>query len=274
MPKFGQTDADHGQRPGGARESQRVGSKRSDEGTALAQTIANDERLIFALDVPSAEEARAMVTRLGDSVRFYKLGLELFVAGGYIELVDWLTSRGKQVFVDLKFFDVPETVARAVARLKDYGARFATVHGNDAILRAAVDAAEGVDILAVTALTSLDQGDIEDLGFRCDVRELVLSRARRARAIGCAGVISSGLEAPALRAALGDRFLIVTPGIRPVANKALDDQKRTVDVEEAFANGADYIVMGRPIAKASDPRAAAEAIQARIARYFAERGGQ
>jgi orotidine-5'-phosphate decarboxylase len=235
--------------------------------------IVPAERLIFALDMPSPEAARQLVETLGDAVRFYKIGLELFVAGGYFELIEWLRARDKKVFVDLKFFDVPETVRSAVRQLAPYHATFATVHGNDAILRAAVEAARGtgtdLGILAVTVLTSLDQADLDDLGFACDPRTLVLSRARRALAIGCRGVISSGLEAAALRESLGDQLLVVTPGIRPVLNRPVDDQKRTMDVEDAFLSGADYIVVGRPIRQAPDPRAAAAAIQDRIARLFA-----
>lgn len=225
------------------------------------------ERLIFAMDVPSPEEARALTEQLGDSVEFYKLGLELFMAGGYWELVDWLIARGKRVFVDLKFFDVPNTVASAVARLDGRGVACCTVHGNDAMLRAAVEAKGNVLILAVTALTSLDQGDLDDLGFQCSPRELVLSRAKRALEMGCDGIISSGLEAPAIRESLGERLLVITPGIRPVAND--DDQKRVVTVEDAFRNGADHIVVGRPIRKAEDPRAAAEGVQSTIASVFA-----
>ncbi len=230
------------------------------------------ERLIFALDVPSPTLARELVETLGDAVRFYKIGLELFMAGGYFELIEWLRARDKKVFVDLKFFDVPETVRSAVRQLEPYGATFATVHGNDAILRAAVEATQEMEgelgILAVTALTSLDQADLADLGFTCDPKTLVLSRARRALAIGCRGVISSGLEAAGLRAGLGEKLLIVTPGIRPVLNRPADDQKRTMDVEDAFLSGADHIVVGRPIRQAPDPRAAAAAIQQRIARLF------
>ena len=229
--------------------------------------IPPSERLIFALDVPTADEARRYVEILGDSVRFYKLGLELFMAGGYFELVDDMLARGKKIFVDLKFFDVPETVKRAVARLDGRGVSFATVHGNENILEAACSAKGDVKILAVTVLTSLDEGDLRDLGFRCNPKELVLSRAKRALAVGCDGVISSGLEAPELRSELGERFLVVTPGIRPVAN--VDDQKRTVNVEQAFRNGADYIVVGRPIKAAPDPRQAAESIQKTIASVFA-----
>lgn len=224
------------------------------------------ERLIFALDVPSTDDAIRLVTTLGEAVSFYKLGLELFMAGGYFELMDRLSEQGKKVMVDLKFFDVPETVRLAVRQLAKHRPSFATVHGNDAILAAAAGEKGPVRILAVTVLTSLDQGDLTDLGFQCDVEALVLSRARRALALGCDGVVSSGLEAERLRESLGDRFLIVTPGIRPVANT--DDQKRTVDVEQAFRNGADYIVVGRPIRDAADPRAAAERIQERIQTLF------
>ena len=226
------------------------------------------DRLIVALDVPDHEQARAFVGGLGDSVTFYKVGLELFMAGNYWELAAWLTGQGKKVFADLKFFDVPETVRAAVRRLQGRGVSFTTVHGNDAIMRAAAEAKGEVKILAVTVLTSLDQGDLADLGFSCNVADLVLSRARRALEIGCDGVVSSGLEAPRLREHLGERFLVVTPGIRPVLNRPADDQKRTVDIEEAFRGGADYIVVGRPIRSAPDPRAAAQTIQRRIAALF------
>ena len=229
--------------------------------------IARAERLIVALDLANAKEAQALVERLGDAVRFYKIGLELFMAGGYFELVQWIGSRGAKVFVDLKFFDVPETVRRAVANLRGRGVTFATVHGNQAMMEAAAREKGEVKILAVTALTSLDRGDLDDLGFSCDVGRLVLSRARRAIEAGCDGVISSGLEAQALKTEFKDRLLVVTPGIRPVENRA-DDQKRTVDVAQAFANGADYIVVGRPIRDAADPRAAAQAVQATIATIF------
>jgi orotidine-5'-phosphate decarboxylase len=230
--------------------------------------IPRRERLIFPHDVDSYEEALELVDRLGDSVAFYKLGLQLFMSRRYFELVEVLRARHKQVFVDLKFFDVPETVASAVRMLAGTGAAFATVHGNDAMLEAAARAKKDTKILAVTVLTSLDRGDLRDLGFDVAVEQLVLSRARRALALGCDGVISSGLEAQALRAELGERFLIVSPGIRPIENRLQDDQKRVVSVEQAFRNGADYIVVGRPIRNAPDPRAAAEAVQATIAQLF------
>jgi orotidine-5'-phosphate decarboxylase len=230
--------------------------------------IAREDRLIVALDVPSVTEAKALVERLGDSARFYKIGLELFMAGNYFELLEWLTRRGCKVFVDLKFFDIPETVASAVRALRDRGATFATVHGNQAMLEAAGREKGELKILAVTVLTSLDRGDLDDLGFQCDVERLVLSRARRALEAGCDGVISSGLEAAALRREVDDRLLVITPGIRPVDNRSVQDQKRTVDVAQAFESGADYIVVGRPIRNAPDPRAAAHAVQQTIASLF------
>ena len=226
------------------------------------------ERLIVALDVAGADEARRLVERLGDSASFYKVGLELFMSGAAFDLIGWLKQRGARVFADFKLFDVPETVAAAVRSLSRHGADFATVHGNQAIMEAAGREKGAMKILAVTALTSLDRGDLDDLGFRCDVEALVLSRARRALAAGCDGVISSGLEAPALKRELGERLLVVTPGIRPVENRPADDQKRTVDAAQAFRNGADYIVVGRPIRNAPDPRAAALAIQGTIAEIF------
>jgi len=228
------------------------------------------DRLIVALDLPTARQARELVLSLGEAAGFYKTGLELFMGGDYFPLLEWLRARGKKIFVDLKFFDVPATVARAVARLNGRGVEFVTVHGNDRMMRAAAEAARDVKALAVTALTSLDRGDLDDLGFDCDVEQLVLSRARRALQHGCAGVIASPQEAPQLRAALGDGLLIVTPGIRPLVNDeaGFDDQKRTATVRAAIAGGADYIVVGRPIRDAADPARAAEEIQKQIAAHL------
>ena len=229
--------------------------------TSKAEIPASD-RLIVALDVPTISAAKELVTVLDDAVVFYKVGLELFMSGGAFELVTWLRERDKKVFVDLKFFDVPATVGRAVSQLNGLGITFATIHGNDAIMQAAASAAEDVDILAVTVLTSLDRGDMSDLGFECDVSELVVSRARRAVVHGCAGVVASGQEAALLRRELGNTLLVVVPGIRPVDNQ--DDQKRTVSAEQALSDGADYLVVGRPIRDANDPKAAAEQIQEEI----------
>jgi orotidine-5'-phosphate decarboxylase len=232
------------------------------------KSIPARERLIFALDVADPAAARRLADQLGETVHFYKLGLELFMSGGYFELLDWMVRRDKKVFVDLKFFDVPATVAAAVKQLRNRGVTLTTVHGNQAIMEAAAAAKGDVKVLAVTVLTSLDRGDLDDLGFTCDVEKLVLSRARRALEAGCDGVVSSGLEASKLREFIDHRLLVVVPGIRPVENKPVDDQKRTVDVARAFASGADYIVVGRPIRDAADPRAAAAAIQKTIAGVF------
>ncbi len=232
------------------------------------QAVSRRERLIVALDVPSAAEARALVERIGDAACFYKIGLELFTAGGYFELLEWLVARGNKVFADLKLYDIPETVRRAVANLRASGASFLTVHGQRSILEAAAREKGALAILAVTVLTSFDASDLAEMGAGADVGALVLSRARHALEAGCDGVISSGHEAPAIKAEFGDRLLVVAPGIRPAGKRPADDQKRTVDVAQAFANGADYIVVGRPVRDAADPRAAAEAIQATIAAAF------
>ena len=221
------------------------------------------KRLIIALDVPTGAQARDLVEDLGDTVSFYKVGLELFTGDDGFAMVDWLTRRGKEVFVDLKFFDVPATVARAVSQLRGRQVSFATVHGNDAMMRAAAEAAGEVGILAVTVLTSLDAADMRDLGFDCDIPALVRSRALRAVALGCAGVVASGQEAAMLRKTLGGDGLIVTPGIRPVRQD--DDQKRTVTPTQALRDGADYLVIGRPVRDADNPREAARVIQDEIA---------
>ena len=220
------------------------------------------ERLIFALDVPDTKAALELIDQLDDSVAFYKLGLEMFLSGGYFELLSELKSRGKRVFADLKLFDIPATVAAAVRQLANHDIDFCTVHGNDGMLRAAAAEKREMKILAVTALTSLDQGALQDLGFQCDVRALVLSRARRALTAGCDGVVSSGLEVPALREDVDHALVTVCPGIRPVEND--DDQERVVSPGQAIRNGADYLVVGRPIRDAESPREAAELIQAQI----------
>lgn len=227
------------------------------------------DRLIVALDVPEAADARALVERIDDGATFYKIGMELCMAPGFFELLAWLRARDLKVFVDLKFFDIPETVARAVARLSEQGAQFCTIHGNQSIMQAAAKAkSNGLKVLAVTALTSLDRGDLDDLGFACDVEALVLSRARRALAAGCDGVVSSGLEVARLRAEAPSELICVTPGIRPVDNDevaaGVGDQKRVMTPTLALAAGADYLVVGRPIRDAADPRAAALAIQSEI----------
>ena len=235
----------------------------------LKKNIVNKDRLIFALDVDDCKKAKNLVEELGDSVSFYKLGLELMMTDEYFDLMSWMLKKDKKIFADLKFFDIPATVGAAVRSLKNRGASFVTVHGNQAIMEtAAENKGDSLKVMAVTALTSLDRGDLNDLGFDCDVSELVLSRAKRALEAGCDGVISSGIEAPQLRKYIDEKLLVITPGIRPVDNKPCEDQKRVVTVEKAFSNGADYIVIGRPIRDANNSRLAAENIQKSIDRIF------
>ena len=231
----------------------------------LKKNIVNKDRLIFALDVDDCKKAKNLVEELGDSVSFYKLGLELMMTAEYFDLMSWMLKKDKKIFADLKFFDIPATVGAAVRSLKNRGASFVTVHGNQAIMESAAEnKGDSLKVMAVTALTSLDRGDLNDLGFDCDVSELVLSRAKRALEAGCDGVISSGIEAPLLRKHINEKLLVITPGIRPVDNKPCEDQKRVVTVEKAFSNGADYIVIGRPIRDANNSRLAAENIQKSI----------
>ena len=231
-----------------------------------ALSLTTRERLIFALDVPGRAEAIAWIDRLGDSVAFYKIGMELLASGEYFDVLGVLADRGKRVFVDLKFFDIPATVAGTIARLSRWRVDYCTIHGwHPAMMQAAAEANAGdMRLLAVTVLTSMGRADLAQMGIDREPVDVVVQRARAAQAAGIDGVIASGQEAAPIRAATGAGFSIVCPGIRP-GGPAGDDQQRTVGVAEAFANGADAIVVGRPIRKAADPRTAAEAIQAEIA---------
>ena len=229
--------------------------------------IPRRERLIAALDVPTTAEARQLVEKLGNSVSFYKIGLELSTSGGYFELLDWLVKRGNRVFCDLKLHDIPETVRRAVANLRGRGVTFLTVHADRGVMEAAVKEKGDIGILAVTVLTSTSQADLAELGYAGKLEDLALSRARAAADLGCDGIICSGLEVAGIKAKFGPKLLAITPGIRPAGGDA-GDQKRVVDVAQAFRNGADYIVVGRPIRDAKDPAAAADAIQNTIAEAF------
>jgi orotidine-5'-phosphate decarboxylase len=226
------------------------------------------DRLIFALDVPTLKEATEWVDRLGDAVTFYKLGLEFCMSGDYFTLLRELRARGKNVFADLKFYDVPATVRGAVANLATSGATFCTLHGVSSIYAEAVKVKSGMKLLAVTVLTSFDANDTAELGWSGPVEDLVSQRARRAVASGIDGLICSAQEAARLRRELGPEPIIITPGIRADSERGGDDQKRTMTLEAAFRNGADHIVVGRPIRKASNPRAAAEEMQSRIAALF------
>ena len=216
--------------------------------------IPLNERIILALDVESTEKAKDLVKKTESHINFYKVGLQLFMAGCF-EIVDWLAARDHKVMVDLKFFDIPETVKLAVAQLNNRGVTFATIHGNDPIIRAAVEAKGDLALLAVTVLTSFGQEDMQAMGMTKSIEELVYFRAKRALELGCDGVVSSGLEAPRLRLDLGNKLLLVTPGIRPGANTydKKDDQQRVVTARQAMASGVDYLVVGRPISKAADP---------------------
>jgi len=236
--------------------------------TEPSRRIANRERLIFALDVPDLDAAKSLVSQLGDSVAFYKIGLELATSRHYFELLDWLLRHDKKVFADLKLYDIPATVTAAVRQLARSGATFLTVHADRAVAEAAAQAkGDALKILAVTVLTSVAPSDLAEMGIALSLEELALKRARQAVSAGCDGVIASGLEAAPLRAALGAKALIVTPGIRP-AGGAAADQRRVVTPTLAFQAGADHIVVGRPIRDAADPYRAASAIQEEIAGVF------
>ena len=223
------------------------------------------EKIIVALDVENVEQAKALVKRCESQVSFYKVGLQLFM-GSWFETVDWLVDRGHKVMLDLKFFDIPETVRLAVEQVNSRGVSLTTIHGNDPIIRAAVAARGDMQLLAVTVLTSFGEEDMRAMGMTGSIADLVSYRAARALALGCDGVVSSGLEAERLRRELGDRLLIVTPGIRPGANVASveDDQQRVVSAGEAIKNGASHVVVGRPISRAADPLAVIARLQEEI----------
>ena len=231
-----------------------------------ALQLGERERLIFALDAPGRDQALAWVDRLGDAVDFYKIGMELLASGDYFTVLDELARRDKRIFVDLKFFDIPATVAGVIRGLSRWPVTFATIHGWHAgMMQAAAEALDGdLRLLAVTVLTSMDGNDLKQLGISGETTDIVVERAWAAKTAGIDGVIASGQEAGLIRAACGPDFSIVCPGIRP-GGPVADDQKRTVGVAEAFARGADAIVVGRPISQAADPRAAAEMIQLEIA---------
>lgn len=213
--------------------------------------------IIVALDVPSPDEARALVQKIGEAAGFYKVGMELYAAAG-IAFVDELLQAGHKVFLDLKFYDIPETVKRATAQVARLGVHLLTVHGSNAVMRAAVEgrADSALRLLGVTVLTSFDQSDLADLGYSCPVEDLVALRVRKAKEAAIDGIVCSPLEAASVRATLGPDAIIVTPGVRsPGAGKG--DQKRVATPAEAIAAGATYLVIGRQITRAEDPRAEA-----------------
>jgi orotidine-5'-phosphate decarboxylase len=221
--------------------------------------------IIVALDVESVAAARALVSQLGPAVDFYKVGMELYAAAG-MEIVRDLQAQGNSVFLDLKFYDIPETVRRAVAQVAKTGVRFLTVHGSASIMRAAVEGkgSSSLQLLAVTVLTSFGPEDMEDLGFHGEIADLVGRRARQAIACGIDGLVASPLEAAALRKIVGADTILVTPGVRS-AGAAKGDQKRVATPAEAIRDGADYLVIGRQITRAADPAAEAARVLQEIA---------
>jgi orotidine-5'-phosphate decarboxylase len=227
------------------------------------------DRLIVSLDLPSLEPAEAMIARLGDSVTFYKIGYQLVYAGG-LSLAQKLRAAGKKVFIDVKLHDIGNTVTRGVESLSTSGATFLTVHAYPQTMQAAVEGRgnSALKILAVTVLTSYNETDLQEAGYRHTIADLVAVRARQAKALGVDGLVCSPEEVAVLRGIVGDRMSLVTPGIRP-AGSSSGDQKRIMTPARAIAAGADYLVIGRPIVEASDPKAAAEAIQAEIAQALA-----
>jgi orotidine-5'-phosphate decarboxylase len=225
--------------------------------------IDSRDRLIVALDLSSVEAAEALIARLGDSVTFYKIGYQLAYAGG-LPLAAKLADRGKKVFIDLKLHDIGNTVAKGVESVARLGATFATVHAYPQTMKAAVEArGPSLKILAVTVLTSYDDDDLHAAGYRFGVSDLVEARALQAQALGIDGLVCSGEEAATVRGIVGAQMALVTPGIRP-AGGAMGDQKRVMTPGRAIGAGADYLVVGRPVVEASDPKAAAEAIVAEI----------
>lgn len=233
----------------------------------MGKTIPLRERIIVALDLDHPDKAKEIVKKCESHTGFFKVGLQLFMAD-WFNTVDWILDRGHQVMLDLKFFDIPETVKLAVEQVNDRGVSLATIHGNDPIIRAAVSARGDMKLLAVTVLTSFGEEDMRAMGMTGSIADLVYHRAQTALDLGCDGVVSSGLEASRLRSALGDKLLIVTPGIRPGANvtEQNDDQKRVMTAGLAVKGGADHLVVGRPITKAADPVKVIELMQAEIER--------
>jgi orotidine-5'-phosphate decarboxylase len=231
---------------------------------AEVDRLAPRDRLIVALDIPNIGEARGLVERIGDSASFYKVGMELAYGDG-LPLVSELVSAGKQVFLDLKLHDIPNTVERATAQAARLGAKFLTVHAYPQTMRAAVAGAKGsgMQILAVTVLTSYDDADLFEAVYRFGVVETVRRRAEQALELGVDGLVASAAEAATVRQIVGPEFVLVTPGIRP-AWGAIDDQKRVATPAEAIRNGADYLVVGRPVTQSPDPRAVAEEVVAEI----------
>ena len=230
-------------------------------------SIPLEERIIFALDVADPREAMALVDRLAGRIRFFKVGLQLFFAGGW-PVVEYIVAKGCKVMLDLKLYDIPATVRLAVRQFADRGITFTTVHGYGPVVAAALEADTSIQILAVTVLTSFGPEQVAELQYQGTVDDLVLQRAETVLRLGCHGVVCSAREAGLLRQRLGSDFTMVTPGIRPTG-ASLDDQQRVATPGRAIADGADYLVIGRPIRDAVDSDSCIQAIQAEIAAALA-----
>ena len=226
------------------------------------ERIPLNQRIIFALDFADPREALAWVDRIDDQVQFFKVGLQLFLAGGW-PVIDHIVGRGNQVMLDLKLYDIPATVQLAVAQFGGRGITFATVHGYGPVVEAALAADSGVQILAVTVLTSMGSDELTELNYRGTVEQLVMERARRVLSLGCDGIVCSAREAAGLRRELGPEFSMITPGIRP-SDAAANDQQRIAAPGRAILDGADHLVIGRPIRDAENPMETIAAIQEEI----------
>lgn len=226
-------------------------------------TIPLNERIIFALDLADPRQAIRRVEELDEQIRFFKVGMQLFFAGGW-QVVDRIANRGNKVMLDLKLYDIPATVELAVRQFAERGVTLTTVHGYAPVVEAALAADSGVDILAVTVLTSFGEAQLAELDYRGTVEDLVVKRARTAVELGCHGVVCSAREAAMLRSELGHDFTMVTPGIRP-SGAGRDDQQRVATPGSAIGNGADYLVIGRPIRDADNPQQVIAAIQEEVA---------
>ncbi len=229
--------------------------------------IPLDQRIIFALDLDTEQKAQEWVSLLSHRITYYKVGMELFLAGGW-RIVDWILQQGHQVMLDLKLYDVPRTVQASVQQIRHRPVSTLTVHGDQAILESACEASGRTKILAVTVLTRLESDSLLQMGFSGSPGDLALQRARMAQEAGCTGIVCSGLELPQIRSQLGSALLAVVPGVRAHIRPE-DDQKRTVDLVTAFDNGADHVVLGRPIREAEDPQAFVEGLQEKIASTLA-----
>jgi orotidine-5'-phosphate decarboxylase len=227
------------------------------------------DRLIVALDVPEIEAAKALVDEIGDEVNFYKIGLELMMSGDYFSLIKWLKNKNKKVFTDLKLYDISETVGRAVNNISKYDVDLLTIHtaSREIMLQAAQNKGQ-MNVIAVTVLTNLDQKDLNEMGFdpKISLEELVMKKTKLTLECGIDGVVASALEAKKMRENFGNDFFIVSPGIR-LESFANDDQKRVADVKTALTNGSSHLVVGRPITRDANPKAAAEKFQKLIAQF-------